>query len=714
MSDRLRFLREQHGAALLKAFRDDPRNRPFAAWLIGPDGRPIDDEAAADALLGRYRTADPSPRAVHLQWLMRQAIQGALPAEDLTKARETLVAFMAYKPRLTAEQRDLGRHNSLGDVWAAVEPFVRENAPTSGKDEDRREREAARAESTIVLDEGGWTIAIPKTERAACWWGRGTRWCTAADDDNMFDHYANDGAMVVFVRPDGAKFQFHAASRQFMDAADRSVELDVLSEIRPNLQTRLPGLACALEAALGAGPDSRWKNLVGIVAKLAWTSKARLAAADAWRSAVGDFGVPLSWVPDLFWNADIQMAAVTACGANLRHIPPEDRTYDLCLAAVTQRGNMLPYVRHSMIDAEIAKRAVESDPTAFRHVPKLMRDHEMALSAVSRCAEMFEHVFVLDRDREICLAAVRQKGFLLHDVPEEWRDEEMCRVAVDSSGFAFSSVPAALKTSDLARLAVLRGNGLALKHVDLSERRDLCWTAVSSEGEALRYVPDEYRDAAICAEAVRNRASVLQHVPPALRTYDLCLEAVRRCGPMLQYAPESLRDHALYLAAVKSEGRMLDLVPDELRDREIITAACLSSITVFERICGKEDTPFVRELVLDIVEHHSGVVDEIPHLMADPSFVRAALDRNWRVLGEVPTNVLDMDMCLQVLRHRYERKAAVAGLHTVFSMIPDDLRADVLGRFQSDLEAEGVRPGSPTMCELASIANDLEIAPRPR
>ena len=218
MSKRIDFLRQQYATDLLKAFRDDPRN---ARFVIGEENAvQTDDEAAANALFDMVRNADPTRTGACTQWLIRLALDGRLPAEDLPKARETLEAFKTYKRRLPAEQRDLGRYESLGEVWKAVEPSVLADAPVSGKDEERREREAARAESELILERNGWTVAIPQTERAAKWWGRGTRWCTAADTDNMFHEYAPDGPLVVFIRPDGAKFQWHGTTKQFMDAAD--------------------------------------------------------------------------------------------------------------------------------------------------------------------------------------------------------------------------------------------------------------------------------------------------------------------------------------------------------------------------------------------------------------------------------------------------------------------------------------------------------------
>ena len=83
---------------------------------------------------------------------------------------------MDYKRRLEPAQRDLGRYPSLGAVWKAVTGFVQDNAPVSNNNLDRREREAALAETDILFEAEGLIVAVPKTWAAAVWWGRGTQW----------------------------------------------------------------------------------------------------------------------------------------------------------------------------------------------------------------------------------------------------------------------------------------------------------------------------------------------------------------------------------------------------------------------------------------------------------------------------------------------------------------------------------------------------------
>ena len=77
-------------------------------------------------------------------------------------------------------------------------------------------------------------VIVPKTEAAAKWFGKGTKWCTAADKDNMFDYYNKRGLLYI-VFWNGKKYQLHFESMQFMDERDQKIEHSLLIELRRQL-----------------------------------------------------------------------------------------------------------------------------------------------------------------------------------------------------------------------------------------------------------------------------------------------------------------------------------------------------------------------------------------------------------------------------------------------------------------------------------------------
>jgi transcriptional regulator with XRE-family HTH domain len=128
----------------------------------------------------------------------------------------------------------------------------------------------------------------------------------------------------------------------------------------------------------------------------------------------------------------------------------------------------------------------------------------------------------------------------------------------------------AIKKINDAWLEMIQANGLALKFVPMEYRTAaLCEVAVESRGVALMYVPNKLKTVALCEDAVQRNGWALEFVPDELRTTALCKAAIRRDGCTLQFIPEKRRTEALCLAAVKQNGLALQYVPDALRKQAL-------------------------------------------------------------------------------------------------------------------------------------------------
>jgi hypothetical protein len=104
-------------------------------------------------------------------------------------------------------------------------------------------KQRAYDESTILQEgDGIATIAIPKTEFAAKWWGRGTKWGTAAKEDNCFESYNKEGPLVVIVCPDRSKYQaWCCRNDKFEDALLVNAKDNILTtDSDPNITHLLP------------------------------------------------------------------------------------------------------------------------------------------------------------------------------------------------------------------------------------------------------------------------------------------------------------------------------------------------------------------------------------------------------------------------------------------------------------------------------------------
>ena len=710
MTDRLNYLREQHGAALLTAFLADGRNAPFVEeWLKAPDaddGR-IDQTARADVVFARYRDADPTSNGSCTQWLIRLALAGDLPAEDLPKARETLEMFLAHKRRLEGPQRDLGRHRSLGALWTVLAPLAGVNE-VSGKEEGRRERAAARAESEILLEHDGWIVAIPRTVRAAKWWGRGTRWCTAADQDDYFVHYNNQGPLVVFVRPDGGKFQFHAPSRQFMDAADNRTTIEAVGDIRPVLKQRFPGLAIAM----GAVNRYRMESLStksprpGAARRLIdAVTGARSAEQRAWLSAVRDFALDHVFVPKDLGNAEIRVAAVTRSGQSIVEFKKRHRTYPVCLAAVTNDGSMFRFVPERLRDRAIHLAAIRHHGSIhLNEVPKRYIDYELCLAAVTADGRRLDDVPDRYRDRTMYLAAVSQEGGMIRLVPPELIDKEIALAAVSNKAGALNVVPEHLHDHDLYLAATRQYCRMLTKIPEKHRNREICEIAVRFDGLLLNHVPMALRDESLCRIALEDDINALRFVPPAVISQSIAFETVTRLPSLIVYVPDTVLDRDLCRRMALKNTGVFPWLPADRIDAALAEEVVRKDPTQAGHVPDHAMTETIRDIVA--TKAPTQLVHLAPRWLTDEVLVKAAAAGS-SFLQALPLHRRSLEVCIAALRadkdamRHIPERMRVAASHAVAAA----------RREQDSSSAQGVENGKQPNVQAADHDLDRDDDP---
>ena len=143
----------------------------------------------------------------------------------------------------------------------------------------------------IFRDDDDFFIAAIHNKGAACHWGKGTDWCTAAPGLDYFrDYYSAENPLIVLIdkkarflpRPAGShrKYQFHYATSQFMDANDIQVKQPEQSYIHSEImKTDIPHKYVKIKQdfldLLGKSLDVSWAAYAG----LGWPSIDELLVA---------------------------------------------------------------------------------------------------------------------------------------------------------------------------------------------------------------------------------------------------------------------------------------------------------------------------------------------------------------------------------------------------------------------------------------------------
>lgn len=232
-----------------------------------------DTSTVIDAILKILEMADPTPNKQYVPWLASQYsksqfidTEGNINLEDyISTIKEYLVKFdkLKNKKLLQHPRSDILKYDYLVNFMNVMDEY-----PDVHKDTAKMSKGQAKE----VYKDGDLRIIVPEDKEAACYYGQGTRWCTAATrGGNMFDEYAESGKMYIIIptKPShpGEKYQFHFEEAQFMDERDEPInyEMDEYGrrvEARTlagdNLVNRFPQLSKIFEKQIKATGNGLW------------------------------------------------------------------------------------------------------------------------------------------------------------------------------------------------------------------------------------------------------------------------------------------------------------------------------------------------------------------------------------------------------------------------------------------------------------------------
>lgn len=194
-------------------------------------------------IIDHFASHDPHPKKAYTQWIINQYKKGHIRQEDGPRIHDTLKNFDRYKGKL--DRKDVNQYKHISHLEDAVEPHV--GTVASNKEQKKLIKHEG---ADLIHSENGVTVHKIKTKEAACHYGAGTKWCTAAEKNNMFDHYNEHGPLYVVQTPERevhglstrgpvklppSKYQFHFETRQFMNEKDTPIDTHQLTRSYPEL-----------------------------------------------------------------------------------------------------------------------------------------------------------------------------------------------------------------------------------------------------------------------------------------------------------------------------------------------------------------------------------------------------------------------------------------------------------------------------------------------
>ena len=224
---------------IIKSLRFQQRHRQGAKTVqdaisaaINDVMTPEEQATLTDQILAAIEDNDPTPNKAYTPWLARMYAKGDLSIEDMNRSDLLRLFDIAKKRRLIKpEHNDINSFKTYKDFEDTMDQYNLDDIESDPEDKGQAKK---------VYEDSNVTVIIPEDEAAACRYGRGTRWCTAATrGQNYFTHYNSQGPMYILIpkhpEHEGEKYQLHFPSGQYMDENDNPETLSHIFKRFPNL-----------------------------------------------------------------------------------------------------------------------------------------------------------------------------------------------------------------------------------------------------------------------------------------------------------------------------------------------------------------------------------------------------------------------------------------------------------------------------------------------
>ena len=196
-------------------------------------GEPLTPEGLYEIVIN-----DPSGRCKYVRWMtdVYKRMESNIFYEDLYKMKESIEIYEKSKFKLEPADRHILNYRTTQDLWDKIKKYKDDGETILTKNQLRGDT-IIDGEYHLLYENKEYKIIVPITHRSSCFWGSGTKWCTAVISNKVtYDSYVDKGPLVIIYYKDDdhtKKIQFHIETSQYMDYLDRSLDSEELFKKYP-------------------------------------------------------------------------------------------------------------------------------------------------------------------------------------------------------------------------------------------------------------------------------------------------------------------------------------------------------------------------------------------------------------------------------------------------------------------------------------------------
>jgi hypothetical protein len=205
------------------------------------------DKSDTDTVKQIFIESDPTTNKQYFKWILDGYRDGGnhLLEDVKVHMKNSLKQYslLLVHHKIEGSERDITqycglwgceRKRKMDGLFSLLSRFEEIESKTT-----REQR--VRSDAKRVYEDDKILVISPQTVEASIFYGKGTKWCTSAKDeeDNMFYEYDNDGPLYVIIpkhpkRPQ-EKYQLHIATLAFMDETDDAISKEDLTHYQESI-----------------------------------------------------------------------------------------------------------------------------------------------------------------------------------------------------------------------------------------------------------------------------------------------------------------------------------------------------------------------------------------------------------------------------------------------------------------------------------------------
>lgn len=170
------------------------------------------------------------------KWILNLYNRGSITEDDFEEITPILQQFTTYRNRVA--NKDLNSYKTLQDLSDILASVVDDDSMLSPRQKVRflknvkagRVKVSKEDDYDIVLDTPNYVVYVPNTHEASMKLGKGTKWCTAHENPQWYNHYTEDGGKLYIVKSKetGERWQYSDKSEDFLNQNDEKFDIPAL------------------------------------------------------------------------------------------------------------------------------------------------------------------------------------------------------------------------------------------------------------------------------------------------------------------------------------------------------------------------------------------------------------------------------------------------------------------------------------------------------